>query len=198
MFIGLYRALTNAAQDGLLTEGFFWIPSLGGPVALGADGQGGGLDWLFPFPPSIGEGTAALSRHRSTDRLPSSSARLPSISRPLTSPLLLLATGWGTAGAYLLLPALLIASQYASQKIMQPPNASEDPQQQQVQAILKFLPLMIGWFALNVPSGLTLYWFVNNILTTGQTLFLRGQYVRCGSLVSPQRHSHLLFSHCAA
>ena len=49
MFIGLYRALTNAAQDGLLTDGFFWIPSLGGPVALGADGQGTGLDWLFPL-----------------------------------------------------------------------------------------------------------------------------------------------------
>ena len=25
-----------------------------------------------------------------------------------------------------------------------------------------------GYFSLNVPSGLTLYWFTNNILTTGQ------------------------------
>jgi YidC/Oxa1 family membrane protein insertase len=27
---------------------------------------------------------------------------------------------------------------------------------------------MIGWFSLNVPSGLTLYWFTNNLLTTAQ------------------------------
>ena len=25
-----------------------------------------------------------------------------------------------------------------------------------------------GWFSLNVPSGLTLYWFTNNLLSTGQ------------------------------
>lgn len=31
VFIGLYRSITEAAKEGLLTEGFFWIPSLGGP-----------------------------------------------------------------------------------------------------------------------------------------------------------------------
>ncbi|GFH28235.1 uncharacterized protein HaLaN_26692, partial [Haematococcus lacustris] len=62
--------------------------------------------------------------------------------------------GWGTAGAYLVLPVLLV-----------------------------FLPLMIGWFSLNVPAGLTLYWFVNNILSTAQQLNARrrkredGEYV---------------------
>ena len=30
------RALSNVAEDGLLTEGFFWIPSLGGPTTLAA------------------------------------------------------------------------------------------------------------------------------------------------------------------
>ena len=30
-----------------------------------------------------------------------------------------------------------------------------------------------GWFSLNVPSGLTLYWFTNNILTTAQSVYLR-------------------------
>jgi YidC/Oxa1 family membrane protein insertase len=34
VFIGLYRALTKAADDGLLTSGFFWIPSLGGPTSM--------------------------------------------------------------------------------------------------------------------------------------------------------------------
>ena len=28
--------------------------------------------------------------------------------------------------------------------------------------------MLAGYFSLNVPSGLTLYWFTNNLLTTGQ------------------------------
>ena len=43
VFIGLYRALGNVADEGLLTEGFFWIPSLAGPTKLN-----GGLGWLVP------------------------------------------------------------------------------------------------------------------------------------------------------
>ena len=50
---------------------------------------------------------------------------------------------------------------------------SDDPAQQQSQAILKFLPFMIGFFSLNVPAGLTLYWFANNIFSTAQTVYLR-------------------------
>lgn len=30
-----------------------------------------------------------------------------------------------------------------------------------------------GWFSLNVPSGLTLYWFVNNIISTAMQLYMR-------------------------
>lgn len=33
-----------------------------------------------------------------------------------------------------------------------------DPSQQNAQAATKFLPLLIGYFALSVPSGLSLYW----------------------------------------
>ncbi|VVB15688.1 unnamed protein product [Arabis nemorensis] len=39
VWIGLYQALSNVANEGLLSEGFFWIPSLGGS----------GISWLFPF-----------------------------------------------------------------------------------------------------------------------------------------------------
>jgi YidC/Oxa1 family membrane protein insertase len=137
VFIGLYRALTNAASDGLLTEGFFWIPSLGGPSSMADNTSGRGLGWLFPL----------------VDGAP-----------PI---------GWHDAASYLVLPVLLVVSQFASQKIMQP-NQSTDPSQASANAILKFLPFMVGWFSLNVPSGLTLYWIVNNILTTAQTVYLRG------------------------
>jgi hypothetical protein len=34
---------------GLLTEGFFWIPSLGGPTTIAARQSGAGISWLFPF-----------------------------------------------------------------------------------------------------------------------------------------------------
>lgn len=34
---------------------------------------------------------------------------------------------------------------------------------------------MIGWFSLNVPSGLGLYWLVNNIVTTSTTVLIRNQ-----------------------
>lgn len=139
VFIGLYRALGNVADEGLLTDGFFWIPSLAGPTKLN-----GGLGWLFPV-----------------DGVP-----------PL---------GWHDTIAYLVLPVLLIISQYASQKIISPPQ-SQDPAQAQTQNILKFIPLMIGYFSLNVPSGLTLYWFTNNLVTTGQQVWLRRQFAANNSI----------------
>ena len=41
VFWGLYRTLSNVSQAGLLTEGFYWIPSLSGPASL-ADQRAGG------------------------------------------------------------------------------------------------------------------------------------------------------------
>lgn len=138
VFIGLYRALSNASVEGLLQDGFYWIPSLGGPATIEMRNDGAGFSWLFPL----------------VDGAP-----------PI---------GWHDALSYLVLPVLLVISQSVSQKIMQPDSAkSNDPAQQQSQAILKFLPLMIGYFSLNVPAGLTLYWFFNNIVTTAQTVYLR-------------------------
>lgn len=81
--------------------------------------------------------------------------------------------GWHDTACYLVLPVLLVISQFASTELLTP--KSDDPQQQQSQAILKFLPLMIGWFSLSVPSGLGLYWLTNNIVTTATTLLIRQQ-----------------------
>lgn len=52
--------------------------------------------------------------------------------------------GWHDAGAYLVLPVLLVLSQYISQKVVSPSNQQTDPSQQSTQAILKFIPFMIG------------------------------------------------------
>lgn len=44
------------------------------------------------------------------------------------------------------------------------------------------LSRVAGYFALNVPSGLALYWFVNNILSTGQQAWLKSTYADASSL----------------
>ncbi|KAK9090247.1 hypothetical protein Sjap_023424 [Stephania japonica] len=136
VWIGLYRALSNVANEGLLTEGFFWIPSLAGPTTIASKQNGSGFSWLFPF----------------VDGQP-----------PL---------GWSDTLAYLVLPVLLVASQYVSVQIMQSSQVN-DPNMKNSQAITKFLPLMIGYFALSVPSGLSLYWLTNNILSTTQQVWFQ-------------------------
>ncbi|RZC78709.1 hypothetical protein C5167_002908 [Papaver somniferum] len=75
--------------------------------------------------------------------------------------------GWSDTAAYLVLPVLLVASQFVSMEIMKPPQ-SDDPNMKNTQLIFKFLPLMIGYFSLSVPSG-----FTNNILSTAQQVWLR-------------------------
>ncbi|CAL0333120.1 unnamed protein product [Lupinus luteus] len=136
VWIGLYRALSNVADEGLLTEGFFWIPSLAGPTTVAARQSGSGISWLFPF----------------VDGHP-----------PL---------GWSDTAAYLVLPVLLVVSQYISVQIMQA-SQPNDPNLKTSQALTKVLPLMIGYFALSVPSGLSLYWLTNNILSTAQQVWLQ-------------------------
>jgi len=79
--------------------------------------------------------------------------------------------GWNDTIAFLILPVLLVVSQFVSMQLMQP--KSDDPAQQQSNLILKLLPLMIGWFSLSVPAALTLYWFTNNIITTATSLIIR-------------------------
>lgn len=126
IWFALYQSLTQLSHEGLLYEGFLWIPSLAGPVV----DQTGGIGWLWPLPPSI---------------------------------------GWASALAYLVLPVLLVVSQFYMQQMMTPPNP--DPQQASMNSMMKIMPLMFGYFSLVVPSGLTLYWFTSNILALVQQYF---------------------------
>ncbi len=79
--------------------------------------------------------------------------------------------GWDDTITFLSIPIFLTISQVISMNLMQP--KTDDPQQQQANVILKVLPFMIGWFALNVPAALGVYWVVNNIVTTATTLYVR-------------------------
>ncbi len=76
--------------------------------------------------------------------------------------------GWDDTIAFLILPFFLVISQYASMQLMTPKD-----QAQQQPFVLKLLPLMIGWFSLNVPSALCVYWVVNNIVTTATSVLIR-------------------------
>ncbi|KAK5846780.1 hypothetical protein PVK06_003078 [Gossypium arboreum] len=49
VWIGLYQALSTVTNEVLLTEGFFWIPSLGGPTTIAARQSGSGISWLNSF-----------------------------------------------------------------------------------------------------------------------------------------------------
>jgi YidC/Oxa1 family membrane protein insertase len=57
------------------------------------------------------------------------------------------------------------------QQMMTPPTS--DPQQASMQQVMKFMPLMFGYFALVVPSGLSLYWFTSNMLAMAQQYFTK-------------------------
>ncbi len=126
IWISLYWALIQLSNEGLLTDGFFWIPSLAGPVSY----EQASIEWLW-----------------SSDML--------------------------TVISYLILPVLLVVSQMYMQQMLTPPTT--DPQQQQIQQMMKFMPLMFGYFALIVPAGLTLYWFTSNALMLAQQYFMKSQ-----------------------
>ncbi|RME45179.1 MAG: membrane protein insertase YidC [Caldilineae bacterium] len=131
IWFALYRALFQlASQTDALNEGFFWIPSLAGPVT----DRSAGLSWLWPFVNGA-----------------------PPI-------------GWVDAIGYLVLPVLLVVTQLYMQRMMSPP--SDDPQQKAMGQAMMFMPFMFGYFALIVPSGLSLYWFTNNILSMVQQYFV--------------------------
>jgi len=132
VFIGLYRSLSNIANEGLLDDAsFYWIPNLAGPTDVNSRGIG----WLTDL---------------DANGVP-----------PL---------GWHDTIAYLALPVLLVGLQFVSQELITPKPTDED---QKPPVMLKFLPLFIGWIAINLPSGLALYYFMNTLTTTLQQVYLR-------------------------
>ncbi|MFQ5576429.1 MAG: YidC/Oxa1 family membrane protein insertase [Anaerolineae bacterium] len=127
IWFALYRALYQLAGTSPdLQEGFFWIPSLAGPVT----DRAAGIGWLT----QLVNGAPQM--------------------------------GWPAAIGYLVLPVLLVVSQLYMQRMMTPQTG--DHQQKTMSQAMMFMPFMFGYFALIVPSGLSLYWFTNNILSLGQ------------------------------
>ncbi|MCH7779404.1 MAG: YidC/Oxa1 family insertase periplasmic-domain containing protein, partial [Acidobacteria bacterium] len=53
-----------------------------------------------------------------------------------------------------------------------------DPMAQQQQKIMMFMPFMFTFFCLQMPAGMVLYWFVNNLLGIGQQRLVNRQAAR--------------------
>jgi len=80
--------------------------------------------------------------------------------------------GWHDTLAYLTIPAILVVTQTVSLYILGSFEAienSDEPSVKSTGLVLKILPFMLGWFAMNAPAGLGLYWIFNNLLTTAST-----------------------------
>lgn len=70
-----------------------------------------------------------------------------------------------------ILPILMGATMYYQQKIT--PNNFTDPMQEK---IFKFLPIIFTFFFVTFPSGLVLYWFVNNLFSIAQQFIVNQQF----------------------
>jgi len=74
---------------------------------------------------------------------------------------------------YFVLPLLMGASMWFQQRIT--PSNFTDPLQEK---IFKFFPIIMTVFFIYFPSGLVLYWLVNNLFTIGQQYFINYMYAK--------------------
>ena len=86
---------------------------------------------------------------------------------------------WGILFAYFSLPVFMLITQLLLQKMSQPrkdPKGGKkgDTQTQMMGQMMYLMPVMFFWITLGLPSGLTLYWSVSNLLSIVQQYFVSG------------------------
>jgi YidC/Oxa1 family membrane protein insertase len=91
--------------------------------------------------------------------------------------------------AYMILPILLVVSQIFMQKWMTPATADSE-QAKMTQNLSMVMTLFFGYFTLQVPAGLSLYWVTSNLLQIGQQwavtrFFLQKPQVAATTAASP-------------
>ncbi len=89
------------------------------------------------------------------------------------------------ADPYYVLPVLMGASMWFQQKIT--PNNFTDPLQEK---IFQFFPLIMAlmFIIMPFPSGLVLYWVVNNIFTIGQQYIINNAYKKYKAAAVAEHH----------
>jgi len=87
------------------------------------------------------------------------------------APWMLWVTDLSRMDEYYVLPILMGASMFFQQRLT--PNNFTDPMQEK---IMKYLPVIFTFFFLTFPSGLVLYWFVNNLFSIAQQFIVNQQF----------------------
>jgi YidC/Oxa1 family membrane protein insertase len=77
---------------------------------------------------------------------------------------------WVNIDAIRVLPLIMLGTQILSSKVMQP--ASGNTSGNQMKLLNYAMPVMFLFFLYNMPSGLTLYWTVQNILSVIQQVYI--------------------------
>lgn len=140
----------------------------------GVNPLGGCLPTLIQFPIWIGL-YQALYRLAGAGKLAEGFLWIPSLAEPTNGSWLLQnPANWNLAyvGAYIILPILTVVTQILLQKMMTPKDA--DPQTSSINQAMMFMPLMFGFFAIQVPSGLSLYWVTMNVFSMVQQYLMTG------------------------
>ena len=87
------------------------------------------------------------------------------------APWLLWITDLSRMDQFYVLPILMGASMFLQQRMT--PNNFTDPLQEKV---FKYLPVIFTFFFVTFPSGLVLYWFVNNLFSIAQQFIVNQQF----------------------
>jgi hypothetical protein len=88
--------------------------------------------------------------------------------------------GWHDTAIYCILPALVVIAQLVSSQITKasapPKKAADKSGDGSMETLVAVLPYLIGWFAMNLPAGCALYWFVNTVFTTAQQVYIKSLF----------------------
>ena len=83
--------------------------------------------------------------------------------------------GWHDTLCYLTIPCILVCTQTAALYLLGSFDTLDESDESAQTALvaLRLLPFMLGWFAMNAPAALGLYWVFNNVLTTATTVTVK-------------------------
>lgn len=85
---------------------------------------------------------------------------------------------WGKLLVYFSLPIFMLITQMLLQKMSTPAKSGkggkQDSQAQMMGQMMFLMPIMFAYITLGLPSGLTLYWSVSNLLSIVQQYFVTG------------------------
>ena len=84
---------------------------------------------------------------------------------------------WPVEGYLNILPLCMAVTMFIQQKMAM--TKVKDPVQAQQQRFMMIMPVVFTWICLQMPAGMVLYWFVNNLLSIAQ------QWVITRKIVGP-------------